>query len=483
MPIQTTGPIALSDIMRETAMSQATNYSLDNAENGQTNLGYPKINLCSPQKPSDVDGCSLSEWRGYDHYITCTTTRWTAVFNSSSSDICNSNPSQPPVVYPTPNPTPVFGGGTRYDNTVYDTIILSSRSIVSVGLFSTYNSISQKLVSGLTSDGSVDPLFDIGTGFFFGGPFTAEQQKTDTKIVIAGSFTTYKGQSTKKGIIRLNSDGTVDSTFSNAPDFETFSNNAWTSGSVLAVKTLSDGKILLGGTFTRLNGSLTRNRIIRLNSDGSIDSGFNLGTGFNNSIYQHGIQIQSDGKILINGAFTTYNGVSASNIVRLNTDGTRDATFNYGTGFTRASVSPIAYASDFQSTGKIITVGIFEAYNGTAVNNLVRINSNGTIDNTFTIGSGLNAVALCVKVLSDDSILIGGTFTSYNGTASNRIVKLNSNGAIDTSFNVGTGFNAPVNTIVVQSDGKIVVSGEFTTYNGTTCNRIIRLNTNGSIDS
>lgn len=103
MPLQTSGQIALSDIMRETAMSSVPSYSLDNGENGQTTIGYPRINLCSPARPSDNDGCSLSEWRGYDHYITCNTYRWTAVYNDSNPDICGSFPTNPPVDTPTPS--------------------------------------------------------------------------------------------------------------------------------------------------------------------------------------------------------------------------------------------------------------------------------------------------------------------------------------------------------------------------------------------
>jgi uncharacterized delta-60 repeat protein len=140
-----------------------------------------------------------------------------------------------------------------------------------------------------------------------------------------------------------------------------------------------------------------------------------------------------------------------------------------------------------KDSGKIIIVGIFTTYNGTASNNIVRINTNGSIDTTFTIGTGLNAFASCVAIQSDDKILVGGNFTSFNGNASIRLVRLNSNGTYDNTFNVGTGFgtavDAYVQTIVIQSDGKIVVSGAFTTYNGTTVNRILRLNTDGSIDT
>lgn len=383
-----------------------------------------------------------------------------------------------------------FGGGTRYNNTVFDTIIQSNGNIMSVGLFTLYNSISQFGMSVLNSNGSINSSFNnyfsSGSG---GGPQTIEQQKIDNKVIVGGNFTSYNSVPTAWGIMRLNIDGSVDNSFNNAPNFESFTlAGVWTPGTVLALKTQLDGKVVVGGIFTRLNGTTTQNRIIRLNSDGSIDGGFTIGSGFNNNIYQHGIQLQSDNKLIVTGAFDTYNGISANGIIRLNTDGTKDTSFNYGTGLTRSGGGPrIGYASAFQSSGKIIVVGIFTHYNGTASNNIVRINTDGSIDNTFAVGTGLSAVAGCVAVQSDDKILIGGYFTSYNGNASIRLIRLNSNGTYDNTFNVGTGFgtslDATPNAIVIQSDGKIVVGGLFTTYNGTTVNRIVRLNTDGSINN
>jgi hypothetical protein len=96
MTLQLNGQIALSDIIGETNTYKPAGYSLDNGENGQTNLGYPKINLCSTYKPSDNDGCSLSEWWGYNHYQQCNLYRWTAVYNDTQTNLCNSNPTNTP---------------------------------------------------------------------------------------------------------------------------------------------------------------------------------------------------------------------------------------------------------------------------------------------------------------------------------------------------------------------------------------------------
>ncbi len=79
------------------------------------------------------------------------------------------------------------------------------------------------------------------------------------------------------------------------------------------------------------------------------------------------------------------------------------------------------------------------------------------------------------SIQSDGKILFGGSFTAYNGTTANRLIRLNPNGSVDTTFNTGTGFNSTIYTTSIQSDGKIIVGGQFTSYNGTTANRIVRL--------
>jgi uncharacterized delta-60 repeat protein len=104
-------------------------------------------------------------------------------------------------------------------------------------------------------------------------------------------------------------------------------------------------------------------------------------------------------------------------------------------------------------------------------------------DAGFGRGDGSNNTTNCVTVQADGKILIGGFFTRYNGALANRIVRLNPDGSVDDSFNTGTGFSNDVWYIKVQSDGKILVGGKFTSYNDTSVNRIARLNPDGSIDT
>jgi uncharacterized delta-60 repeat protein len=242
----------------------------------------------------------------------------------------------------------------------------------------------------------------------------------------------------------------------------------------------SNGKIILGGAFTQYKGTTT-NRIVRLSNDGSRDTSFNIGTGFGGSVViVYAVKLQSDGKILVGGQYLTYNGVTSRQLVRLNTDGTRDTSFPIGTSF---DTNNAIYTIDTQSDGKIIVGGTFTTFNSISTNKIVRLNTDSTRDTSFVIGTGFNDEVNSIKVQSDNKILVGGRFTEYNGTSRNRIIRLNTNGTVDTSFVIGSGFDDEVLHIELQSDGKILVGGLFTVYNGTTIGHLIRLNTDGSIDT
>jgi uncharacterized delta-60 repeat protein len=123
----------------------------------------------------------------------------------------------------------------------------------------------------------------------------------------------------------------------------------------------SDGKILIGGPFTTVN-DVSRNFVARLNSDGTLDTGFN--PSVNNSVAS--IATQSDGKIILGGAFTTIGGVTRNRIARLNSDGTLDSNFLITT-------DRLLEDSVIQPDGKILIVGRFQNISGTSRNRIVRI--------------------------------------------------------------------------------------------------------------
>jgi uncharacterized delta-60 repeat protein len=319
--------------------------------------------------------------------------------------------------------------------------------------------------------GLADPSFNIGDGF--NALVHSVSVQTDNKILVVGNFTTYSGMSAN-GIIRLNSDGSKDSSFNTGAGFDSF---------VLSLSLQTDGKILVGGGFSTYSG-ISANGLIRLNSDGSKDSSFNIGTGFSKDVINvqiWDIKIQSDNKILVCGAFSTFSGISANNIIRLNSDGSKDNSFVYGTGFN----TNFLYALAIQSDGKILAGGTFTTYSGISANRIIRLNSDGSKDSSFNIGAGFNSTVQGLSLQTDEKILVGGTFSTYSGISANGIIRLNSDGSKDNSFVYGTGFansNFSFRNII-DGSGKIIFMGSYTLYNGVTSNRIIRLNSDGSKDN
>ena len=186
---------------------------------------------------------------------------------------------------------------------------------------------------------------------------------------------------------------------------------------------------------------------------------------------------QSDGKMVYVGYFTSYAGVAANRIIRLNTDFSIDTSFVYGTGFNAE-----ATAAAIQPDGKILVGGNFTQYNGTARNRIVRLNTDGSLDTTFSIGSGFNQSVWSIVLQPDGKIIVGGNFTLYSGSSRSKVVRLNTNGSIDTTF-TDRSINNVVYSIALQSDNKIIIGGIFSSVSGLTCGGIARLTTGGTIDN
>jgi uncharacterized delta-60 repeat protein/uncharacterized repeat protein (TIGR01451 family) len=236
----------------------------------------------------------------------------------------------------------------------------------------------------------------------------------------------------------------------------------------------TDGKIIIGGNFTSYNGVI-RNRIARLNFDGSLDYTFNSNLGANGMI--NNVKIQEDGKIIIVGSFTSYNGINANKIARLNADGTLDESFNSGTG---ANIT--INDCTIQSDGKIIISGNFTEFNGVPMGRIARLNPNGTLDTSFLIGTGANGFIATTCLQQDNKILIGGGFFEFNGEITKNCIRLNEDGTFDTSFNLNFTPAGQINQIKIDLNNKVLIAGSFTSANGPEVNNIARLNLNGTID-
>ncbi|MGE4072469.1 MAG: C25 family cysteine peptidase [Lysobacterales bacterium] len=301
------------------------------------------------------------------------------------------------------------------------------------------------------TSGSVDTLDPAMVGNFA----LAMAEQPDGKILIAGSFTTMLGQG-RRGIARLNADGTLDAGFN--PDVN---------GTVFSVALQANGQILIGGGFTTV-GAIARTRIARLNANGSLDTSFD--PNLNNTVYS--LALQPDGKLLLAGSFISVDGIARNRIARLAEDGSLDASFNPG-------ADNIVYSLAPQPDGNILMTGSFTTVAATVRNRVARLYPDGTLDLGFDPNA--NGLVEAVAIQPDGRILLGGDFTDLGGNPVNRVARLAMDGTLDTSFNPNA--NGAVRTLAIQSDERILIGGSFTSVGGSTRNHIARVLADGGLDA
>ena len=236
----------------------------------------------------------------------------------------------------------------------------------------------------IAAPGDVDPLNAFIDGNFLGHSVKATAVQPDGKIVIGGDFTSVLGQSRNK-IARLNADGTLDMGFDPKANSDIYS-----------VAVQADGKVLIGGGFTTLqpNGAgaaTARQYIARVNADGTLDPGFDPKP--NDQIFS--AAVQADGKVLLCGVFSTLqpNGAAAytlrNHIARVNADGTLDAGFD-------PSPDNAVYSLAVQTDGKVLLGGSSTVLlpNGGGValrSSIARVNADGTLDPGFNPNASYHA--------------------------------------------------------------------------------------------
>ena len=221
-----------------------------------------------------------------------------------------------------------------------------------------------------------------------------------------------------------------------------------------------DGKILLGGYFIAVNGE-PRCRLARLLPNGNLESAttFNMGSGANDWI--DCMAIQPDGKILLAGRFTGINGQPRNHIARLNADGTLESTDTFNPGSGMGGIGYV-WSIAVQPDGKILVGGLFTSVNGEPRNGIARLNADGSVEalSTFNAGTGANSNVVSMAVQTDGRILLAGDFTTINGQPRNHIARLHPNGSLESTatFNCSTGPGgggyASVQTVALQPDGK-----------------------------
>lgn len=364
--------------------------------------------------------------------------------------------------------------GEGFDGSVRVVIENTDESSYLAGDFLNFNGATATRIIKLDSDGNSDTGFVNGVGF--DNSVTSGFKTISNKLLYGGSFLNYNGFA-KNRLARINLDGTFDVTFNTS--------NSGPNNTVQALAQFSDGSIVVAGdAITEYNG-ITVNNVFKINSEGVLDTAFNanITAGTTGTISK--VLIQPDGKILICGSFTSFNGTNTRGVTRLNTDGTVDTAFNTNLGTGADNNIP---AIDIQTDGKIVLGGAFTSFNGTTVGRIIRLNTDGTIDTTFNnakVGF-VNGIVQMVRFTSD-GIYAAGSFTGdYNGAAAklNRLILLKTNGDIDTGFDTVTGLtSSSFYSMETAIDGQIYLGGSFTTYDATARGRLLKVDKNGNLDS
>jgi uncharacterized delta-60 repeat protein len=268
---------------------------------------------------------------------------------------------------------------------------------------------------------------------------------------------------------RFNADGSSDSSFQPAV----------TNRRIHSLAIQPNGRLLCAGVFG------TNSQLLRLNADGSLDTTFasslwpSLGT-----IQQ--ILLQTDGRIVV-GAGASVSGAYRITVSRLNTDGSTDGAFmpavlqSFGSSMLQSLVQ--------QTNGQLVLGGLFSSINGVSRSALARLNADGTLDNTFNpqlspaIGGSGQASVRDIALQPDNRLLIAGSFSSVNGTPQSKLARLNADGSLDPSFEFRWTNSSEVYAVALQPDGRVLVGGWNLTVFSTPGDGLLRLLSDGSLDT
>jgi uncharacterized delta-60 repeat protein len=377
------------------------------------------------------------------------------------------------------------------DRTVNAITVLPNGKILIGGDFSKYKNVYAKGIARLNANGTLDKTFISGAGISYNSNIGFPNIQTisvdkDGHYFIGGYFNVYNHIGAG-GMMLLNSNGTINHSF----------NHASTTGAedaVFAIAIQKDKKVLIAGDFVQYNG-VNRDKIARLNADGTLDNSFNIGNvqgdAADSNAYIHKLLIQQNGKILVGGNFSYINGHPHTLLARLNSNGSLDESFKaqitrlYDYNYSR--ISAIVQQPD----GKIL-VGVsrqylFESWDYEPI--LYRLNVDGSIDPSFMVYDAFQSYndITCIAVQADGKILVGGTLPVSSGELTyNNIVRLNKNGTVDNTFSksgmASLGTDEEVKDIHIMPNGKIILAGHFRYYNGSVVTPVIRLDAKGLLD-
>ena len=316
----------------------------------------------------------------------------------------------------------------------------------------------------------------ITGGLYFNqrGEFKALIDPYDESLIVYGDTSptafTYSGSITKtQYLFKANNDGTANTTeFTGTTNFQ-----------IEDLIPVEEGKYIMVGDFTSYSGS-TRNKIAKVNNDGTIDDTWSqVTTGFNQDMYS---VIYSNGGYIVGGAATYYGFYSIPNrIIKLLPSGAVDTSFQHGAGTAGTDVR-IKRIKSYPGNERMMVLGDFHTWNATSSLSigLVRLNSDGTRDTSFNTATYMDYIA-DIGVQSTGKIVAYTQNSGFNG-----LIRLNPDGTNDTTFSSPQffyGYASEPNFISIQSDDKILISGQLI-YSSSACLfvNIARFNPDGTPD-
>jgi uncharacterized delta-60 repeat protein len=311
-------------------------------------------------------------------------------------------------------------------------------------------------------------------------------RQADGKIIVAGHLLI--GSSAFQALVRLRADGTLDEAFDASAFVQSFTSRFNFTPRFRALAAQADGRILVAGDGLGIEGANT-NFFVRLLPNGQVDPSFQVllpeTSGGGAPPIQPGtvyaLALEPDGRIVAGGAFKSINGEPRQGLARLHPDGALDQGF--------APAAGVVTALALQPDGRVVA--------NSGSNGIARFNAGGSLDSSFDPGAGAYYETfgwrvpdvLNLALQPDGKVLLVGGFTRVDGVSRNGVARLNADGSLDGSFDPGAGPNleygslARILGVAVQWDGKVIISGVFTNFNGVARQYLARLTSFGGVDT
>ncbi|MDT3401153.1 DUF5008 domain-containing protein [Mucilaginibacter terrae] len=408
-------------------------------------------------------------------------------------------------VYGKVSDDPYFKAKIGANNTIYDAYKLKNGKYIMVGEFTDFNEkgivLPIRKIAESTYEGEIQRSLQLGTGVVSGYLSSVTSSPNDANIFVAGNMSAFDLKGPVKNITRLTSFGAIDlkqvDTYSSKnggpsyPKLMVPSFNGGTESPIKRIFYFNNGIIAVGGfrfyishrydvgrkiTYTSGNTTITTYRdslvrdsipvrqVIRLKLDGSLDNTYHFSgsttlEGANGNILD--AVMQPDGKLILVGAFSKFDNKTTGGIVRLNTDGTVDDSFQVGKGAS-GYITSINWNGETQ---RFVLTGVFSSFNNRAIQNLLLLKADGSIDDTFISGNFDSGYPSFAQQLSNGLIVVSGNFKKYNNVRRGGFTILTSQGNLAQGYNSLGELSGTITRVLEErnkdSKRSIVLLGSF----------------------